>query len=109
MTWRRDDGLLLRRRAGGEPFAGQRLADWVRAAGFVGIAQTAHMRVDMDYRQLARYVLTRLNAAVREDPNDEDLVSARSAAGRWADTDGSVTQCWTEITAQLSDGSDSRV
>ena len=95
-----DGHFLLRRRAGGDPFAGSQLATWVRSAGFPDIQQTTHLRGDMEYQQLATYVLGRLETSLRQRPDDEPLERARAAATRWAATDGSVQQCWTEVTAR---------
>lgn len=91
---------LLRRRAGGDPFAGSRLAEWVRDAGFLDVVQTTCLRTDLDYRQLAVYVLNRLDTALLDSPGDGDVAQARAAAARWAATDGTVLQCWTEVTAR---------
>jgi ubiquinone/menaquinone biosynthesis C-methylase UbiE len=91
---------LLRRRAGGDPFAGGQLVEWVRDAGFRDITESIRLRVDLSYRQLAFYVLKRLDTALRESPDDDRIVAAHAAATRWAATDGSVHQCWTEVTAR---------
>lgn len=91
---------MLRRRAGGDPFAGGRLASHVRAAGFVDIRETSHLRLDLPYRELAGYVLARLAAALAEDSADDELVGACAAAARWAATDGIAAQCWTQVTAR---------
>lgn len=90
----------LRRRAGGDPFTGGRVAGWVREAGFLDVVETSWLRIDLDYRQLATYVLNRLDAALLERPGDDDIAHARDAAARWAATSGTVLQCWTEVTAR---------
>ncbi len=81
----------LRRAAGGDPFMGGRLADLVRANGFVDVRFSAHDRVDMTYPQLADYIRVRLAEA--DDP-------AAEAAARWSRQDGHFTQRWFEVTAR---------
>ena len=81
----------LRRDAGGDPFMGGKLADLVRANGFVDVQATAHDRVDMTYPQLANYIQTRLAAA-------GDTEGAEAAA-RWSAPNGRFTQRWFEVTA----------
>lgn len=99
---------LLRRRAGGDPFAGGVLAEWVAAAGFVDVVARRVDRVDMAYDELARYVGIRVDAAldheerVHADPADhETLRRAAEASQRWAARRGHFTQCWIEVTARL--------
>lgn len=84
----------LRRAAGGDPFMGGRLADLVRANGFVDVRATAHDRVDMTYPQLADYIRTRVAAA-----GDQE---AAAAAARWAEHEGRFTQRWFDLTARTS-------
>jgi SAM-dependent methyltransferase len=50
----------LRRRAGGDPDAGARLAGWVTAAGFEVCHQRAYLREDMPGGELAAYIAARL-------------------------------------------------
>src|SRR2546430_13450470 len=58
---------LLRRRAGGDPFAGKHIATHVLNAGFRDIQTHARYRPDMPYRDLAKYIedrkSTRLNSS----------------------------------------------
>ena len=90
---------LLRRRAGGDPFAGGRLADLVAAAGFREVTARPRYRPDMSYRDLARYVESRLDAALRTAP-DVQLASAARSAWAWSHgRDGDFTQCWVELVA----------
>lgn len=94
---------LLRRRAGGDPFAGGALLELVRAAGCTEIAVTERQRVDLGYRELAHYVGTRLTAAAATAPADEraELAGAARAAQRWAQRDGEFTQRWVEVIARV--------
>lgn len=81
---------LLRRDAGGDPFAGGRLPSAVRAAGFGDVTVREVDWPDMTYAELARYVAARLGA----------LPEARAAALRWAQGDGTFTQRWVQVTAR---------
>ena len=90
----------LRTMAGGDPHAGGGLAARVERAGFVDVTETSHHRVDLTYRELARYAGSRLEAALRADNSNTELRLAAEAARRWATTDGSVEQCWTEVTGR---------
>src|SRR5262249_4898929 len=91
----------LRRRAGGDPFAGRRIAMWARNAGFGDLREATTLRVDLGYDQLAAYVHARLHTAAREAPPNSELHAAEAAAARWAaGTTGSAQQCWVEITAR---------
>lgn len=92
---------LLRRRAGGDPFAGKHIAGLVEQAGFRDINTHARFRPDMPYRELARYVESRLDAALSASSADRDqLASAARSAWAWSHTgDGSFTQCWVEVLA----------
>jgi ubiquinone/menaquinone biosynthesis C-methylase UbiE len=92
---------LLRRRAGGDPFAGKNIAAQVEQAGFHDIRSHARFRSDMPYRELARYVESGLDAALRGSDADRDqLASAARSAWAWSHAgDGDFTQCWQEVTA----------
>jgi SAM-dependent methyltransferase len=82
----------LRRESGGDPFAGGALVKLARAAGFAVRSARLHDRVDLGYRQLARYI------AGRVPPGP-----AREAALRWASgEDGTATQRWVEVIATLT-------
>lgn len=101
-----DDALaghyLLRRLAGGDPFAGGRLPDLVAAAGFTSVRTVVDDRVDMAYAELARYVGTRVTAARpgADAATREVLGRAADAADRWATTDGTFVQRWVEVVAR---------
>ncbi len=93
---------LLRRRAGGNPFAGRTIANEVAAAGFTDIRTKTRYRSDMTYRALATYVESRLIAALETatTPDRDQLASAARSAWSWARSgDGDFTQCWTELLA----------
>ncbi|NKQ55299.1 methyltransferase domain-containing protein [Amycolatopsis sp. K13G38] len=91
---------LLRRRAGGDPFAGKHIAGLVADAGFGEVSTHARYRPDMSYRELARYVETRLDAALRTSPDDQ-LASAARSAWAWSHSgDGDFAQCWVELVAR---------
>jgi ubiquinone/menaquinone biosynthesis C-methylase UbiE len=92
---------LLRKRSGGDPFAGKRLAEHVERAGFRVVRTRTRHRSDMTYRELANYVEARLGAALEEPGRDRDqLASAARSAWAWArGSDGDFEQCWTEIIA----------
>jgi ubiquinone/menaquinone biosynthesis C-methylase UbiE len=94
---------LLRKRSGGDPFAGKRLAEHVERAGFRVVRTRTRHRSDMTYRELAKYVEARLVAALEEPARDRDqLASAARSAWAWArGSDGDFEQCWTEIIATL--------
>ena len=90
---------LLRRRVGGDPFAGKHIASLVSQAGFREVVTHARYRPDMSYRDLARYVESRLDAALRSSP-DVQLASAARSAWAWSHTgDGDFAQCWVELVA----------
>ncbi|MDQ0378669.1 class I SAM-dependent methyltransferase [Amycolatopsis thermophila] len=92
---------LLRRRAGGDPFAGKHVASWVSAAGFREVRTHGRFRSDMSYRALARYVESRLDAALSASPVDRDqLASAARSAWAWSHSgDGEFAQYWVELVA----------
>ncbi len=92
---------LLRRQAGGNPFAGRVIAEQCAAAGFTEIVAKARYRSDMSYRELAKYVEARLEAAIEGPGRDRDqLASAARSAGVWTrGGDGDFSQCWVELTA----------
>ncbi|NYI88949.1 ubiquinone/menaquinone biosynthesis C-methylase UbiE [Amycolatopsis endophytica] len=92
---------LLRRRAGGDPFAGKHVASWVSSAGFREVRTHGRFRPDMSYRALARYVESRLDAALGELPRDRDqLASAARSAWAWSHGgDGEFSQYWLELLA----------
>ncbi|GAA5163226.1 MULTISPECIES: class I SAM-dependent methyltransferase [Amycolatopsis] len=92
---------LLRRRAGGDPFAGKHIASYAEQAGFREIHTHARFRPDMGYRELARYVESRLDAALSASSEDRDqLASAARSAWAWSHAgDGDFLQCWEELLA----------
>lgn len=92
---------LLRRRAGGDPFAGRRIATLVSGAGFQEVRTHARFRPDMSYRALARYIESRLDAALTTSAADrEQLASAARSAWSWSHSgDGDFAQCWVDLTA----------
>jgi SAM-dependent methyltransferase len=95
--------LSLRRKAGGDPFAGERLPALVEAAGFTDIATTHCHRPDMSYDGLARYVRDRIDAALQdaEGAARAELRRAAAAARRWAlDGKGRFSQRWVLVTGR---------
>ncbi|KAA0018454.1 class I SAM-dependent methyltransferase [Antrihabitans cavernicola] len=92
---------ILRQRAGGDPFAGRRIADHVQHAGFTAVTSKVAHRADLGYTELANYVETRLAAALAEpDGHDLQLASAARSAAAWAGSGrGDVKQCWVEVLA----------
>lgn len=94
---------LVRRRAGGDPFAGRAIAAHVADAGFTDIVERARFREDLSYRSLAAYMESRLAVALSESgANERDqLTSAARSAWSWARTAavGDFQQCWQELTA----------
>ena len=92
---------LLRRRAGGDPFAGKHIAALVEQAGFREVRTHARFRPDMGYRDLARYVESRLDEALSASSADRDqLASAARSAWAWSHSgDGDFSQCWEELLA----------
>ena len=96
---------LLRRRAGGDPFAGRTIASLVAAAGFSGITERSRFREDMSYRSLAMYVESRLAEALSGPPakDHDQLTSAARSAWSWTRTAavGDFHQCWQEVTATV--------
>ncbi|WP_165777525.1 class I SAM-dependent methyltransferase [Amycolatopsis antarctica] len=92
---------LLRRRAGGDPFAGRHLVDRVRQAGFADVRSKVRYRQDMGYEDLARYVESRLVSALSSADGDrEQLASAARSAWVWARAGrGDFEQCWVEVLA----------
>lgn len=92
---------LLHRRTGGDPFSGRRIAELVTRAGFQEVHTHARFRPDLPYRTLARYIESRLDAALTASPADrEQLASAARSAWFWSHSgDGDFTQCWIDLTA----------
>ncbi|RSM39645.1 methyltransferase domain-containing protein [Amycolatopsis balhimycina DSM 5908] len=94
---------LLRRRAGGDPFAGRHIADECARAGFTEVVSRARYREDMSYRDLAKYVESRLDQAIADPEFGRDrdqLASAARSALVWTrGGDGDFSQCWVEVTA----------
>jgi SAM-dependent methyltransferase len=95
--------VTLRRRAGGDPFAGARLERWIADAGFADVQARVQHEVDMSYGDFARYIGSRIEAAARdaEGVERERLLAGAEAARRWAQHDnGRLTQPWTAVTAR---------
>ncbi|MDT8910835.1 methyltransferase domain-containing protein [Amycolatopsis sp. PS_44_ISF1] len=94
---------LLLRRAGGNPFAGRRIAEHVAAAGFTAVTARTRYRADLAYRDLAAHVERALAKALDEPghPDRDQLTSAARSAWSWTRSAGSgdFTQCWTELLA----------
>jgi ubiquinone/menaquinone biosynthesis C-methylase UbiE len=93
----------LRRRAGGDPFAGARLEEWVSAAGFTIVHTAAEEKTDMSYADLATYVAARIREALSEAPFDSSfLEEAAAAASRWASHGvvGTAVQRWVHVIAR---------
>src|SRR5439155_19745667 len=67
---------LLRRRAGGDPFAGKHITAYATKAGFSDVRTHARYRPDMSYRELAKYIESRLDAALRTSPTDRDQLAS---------------------------------
>ena len=97
--------LALRRRAGGDPFAGARLERWVADAGFADVQARTRHEVDMSYSDFARYIGARIEAAADDEEEDDAerqrLRAGAEAARRWAQQgEGRLTQPWTAVTAR---------
>ncbi|SRR5712691_5821864 len=95
--------FTLRRRAGGDPFAGVRLRALAEAAGFADVRVSVQDESDMSYGELARYVGSRIEAAARDAAASDraELLRGVAAAARWArHKHGCFTQRWVAITAR---------
>jgi ubiquinone/menaquinone biosynthesis C-methylase UbiE len=93
----------LRQQTGGDPLAGGHLPELIQAAGFVNVVTTTADEVDMSYRELARYVGRRIEAALAEADTSEhaELKQGATAARRWAQNEnGRFTQHWVATTAR---------
>lgn len=94
----------LRLLAGGDPFAGGRLEEFAKAAGFTDFVVGLYDRVDMGYRELARFVAACIGRALVDPAFSSDtarFASAAEAAGRWADgPDGLFVQRWVDVVAR---------
>jgi SAM-dependent methyltransferase len=85
----------LRREAGGDPDAGARLATLAHEAGLEVVSESAELRADLGYAELARYVGRRLAAAGRRDE--------AAAASRWlALGEGTFEQRWVSVLARAT-------
>ncbi|WP_052328498.1 class I SAM-dependent methyltransferase, partial [Saccharomonospora saliphila] len=92
----------LHRRAGGDPYAGRRVDEWARRAGFRDIRSHTRYVDDYDYRGLARDVEADLAGAVRTPDGvvDQQLASAARSAWMWVrGGPGDVSRCWVETIA----------
>ncbi|GAB3482820.1 class I SAM-dependent methyltransferase [Amycolatopsis cihanbeyliensis] len=92
---------LLRRRDGGNPFAGRRVAEQVQRAGFTDVRSRTRYLPDRDYRELGRAVEAELAVALESAGSDRALLaSAARSAWVWArGGGGEFSQCWVEILA----------
>jgi SAM-dependent methyltransferase len=93
----------LRREAGGDPFAGERVPALIKAAGFTDIAVTECDRADTSYDDLARYVSARIEAALQdaEGSTQTELRQAATAARRWtSQRAGHFSQRWVLVTGR---------
>ncbi|MFF0143687.1 methyltransferase domain-containing protein [Amycolatopsis sulphurea] len=94
---------LIRRRAGGNPFAGRTIGTLVAEAGFTTITERSRFREDLPYRSLATYIESRLAAALATPahPDRVQLTYAARSAWSWTRTagPGDFLQCWQELTA----------
>ncbi len=95
---------LLRRKAGGDPFAGGRLETLVLQAGFTQVQASEHARADMAYPEIARYVRVRVTAPLADADATEraELERADEAARRWAEQNGEFVRRWGEVTARAA-------
>lgn len=93
----------LRQRSGTDPYAGRRLADQVRAAGFTVLDTRATGRVDMGYTELAAYLCDRLTAAAHDTNHGAtttELTTGARAADDWArNGPGRFVQRWVDVVA----------
>ena len=96
-----DAHFALRRRAGGDPFAGSQLPSWVSAAGFEVVKVGADDKIDMSYAALATYVAARVREAYAQT-GEPALEEAGAAASRWASsaTNGVAVQRWVHLVAR---------
>jgi ubiquinone/menaquinone biosynthesis C-methylase UbiE len=95
--------VQLRRQAGGDPYAGDKLPAQVAAAGFVDAQVMREHHVDMPFHTFVRYIGTRIDAAARIAPSGERdaLLAGAAAARRWEQIeDGSLSQPWTSVLAR---------
>jgi SAM-dependent methyltransferase len=95
--------LELRRRAGGDPYAGAGLEALIAAIGLVDVQGRTQQRVDMSYRDFARYIGARIERAAQDEQGAERerLLAGAAAARRWAERgDGVITQPWTAVTGR---------
>ncbi|TKG69981.1 class I SAM-dependent methyltransferase [Prauserella endophytica] len=90
---------LLHRRAGGDPFAGRHVADWVVRAGFRDVRAKARFHAEIGYRELAERVEAELAEAIHIR-QDQQLASAARSAWMWVrNGNGEFAQCWMEVLA----------
>jgi SAM-dependent methyltransferase len=94
----------LRRRAGGDPFAGGHLPGWVVEAGFGLVRTGAEDRIDMPYPELANYIAARIHAALQQPGERADRSVSREAeeaAIAWARSGaGTAAQRWVHVMAR---------
>ncbi|HXX67953.1 MAG TPA: methyltransferase domain-containing protein [Polyangiaceae bacterium] len=94
----------LRLLAGGDPFAGGRLEEMAKAAGFTKFVVGLYDRTDMGYRELARFVSACIGRALADPALATDaarFASAAEAARRWAEgPEGVFVQRWVDVLAR---------
>ena len=92
---------LLRRRDGGDPFAGRGIAAAVARAGFGDVREHVRHRADLTYRELSREVENGLIAGLESAGADHpQLASAARSAWVWSrGGDGQFSQCWVDVVA----------
>jgi SAM-dependent methyltransferase len=99
-----DAHYALRRRSGGDPFAGRHLSGWVVEAAFALLRTGAEDRIDMSYPELANYVASRIRAALQQPGDHADGAVSREAedaAMVWARSGaGTATQRWVHVLAR---------
>lgn len=93
---------LVRQRAGGDPFAGKRIAAQVALAGFHDVRAKARYHPGAGYVELAREVEADLASEIEKNGRDPLLASAARSAWAWVrgGDRGDVTECWVEVVAR---------
>jgi ubiquinone/menaquinone biosynthesis C-methylase UbiE len=93
--------FLLRRKAGGDPYAGGFVPGLLRSGGWHHIEVSSDFYADLSYTGLARYIEARLEAAADEQAADRLIGEALAGARRWREgPEGTFRQCWVACVAQ---------